>query len=299
MEPDEVPSPRPSSILNFRDVGKTINQLLGSAVLRGGLLYRSARPDDASPQERMTLVDTYHIRSIIDLRSTTEHINQAKKHSKIVPGPAAVPDGVSRVIDTVKVKGIDYHEINLNGGAFARALLWKLTWSNLVKLMALMATGYRMQAIGILGREVMAPRGLIGLGKDSLDHCMTELQEILILLADSNNYPTLIHCTQGKDRTGLVILLVLLLLEIPLDAISTDYMASERELESEKKERMKEIVEVGLGEEFTGCPTRFVEEMQSHINEIYGGLGGYMKRIGIDEEKQKRIRESLLEKGPL
>lgn len=245
-----------SNDTNFEicQVGQTINQLLGSSILREGLLYRSARPDGASLQDRQTLVDTYRIKSIIDLRSTTEHINQAKKHSAKVLSSAAVPDGYMKDVDAVKIDGIEYHEINLNGGVFARALLWKLRWSSLAKLVATMATGYRTEAIGILGREVMAPRGLVGLGEDSLDHCTNELQKILTLLAKSSNYPTLIHCTQGKDRTGLVILLVLLLLEVPSQAISTDYVASEGELESEKIERMKEITEIGLGEEFASCP---------------------------------------------
>lgn len=41
-----------------------------------------------------------------------------------------------------------------------------------------MAAGYRMEAISILGREVMQPRGLIGLGYDSIDHCGPEIAEV-------------------------------------------------------------------------------------------------------------------------
>ncbi len=35
-----------------------------------------------------------------------------------------------------------------------------------------------MEAISILGREVMQPRGLIGLGYDSIDHCGIEIAEV-------------------------------------------------------------------------------------------------------------------------
>jgi hypothetical protein len=42
-----------------------------------------------------------------------------------------------------------------------------------------MLFGYRMQAISILGREVMQPRGLVGLGFDSIDHCGPEIAEVL------------------------------------------------------------------------------------------------------------------------
>jgi hypothetical protein len=39
-----------------------------------------------------------------------------------------------------------------------------------------------MEAIGILGREVLQPRGLIGLGRDSLDHCGPEIAEVSTFL---------------------------------------------------------------------------------------------------------------------
>lgn len=48
----------------------------------------------------------------------------------------------------------------------------------LSKLVTLMAFGYRMEAISILGKNVMQPRGLTGLGYDSLDNCGPEIAEV-------------------------------------------------------------------------------------------------------------------------
>ena len=141
----------------------------------------------------------------------------------------------------------------------------------------------------------MAPRGLAGLGKDSLDHCTSELQKIFTALAHSSNYPILIHCTQGKDRTGLVVILLLLLLGVPMGAISADYTASENELECERQSRMDEIRRVGLGEEFAACPAGFAQEIAGHLQDLYGGVNGYLTRIGVDEETQDKIKENMLE----
>lgn len=159
-----------------------------------------------------------------------------------------------------------------------------------------MAVGYRTEAISILGREVMQPRGLIGLGKDSIDHAKHEIREILEVMANPKSYPLLIHCTQGKDRTGLSVLLLLLLLGTPLDAISADYQLSERELLGEKESRMKEIKEMGLGEDFAACPPGFVREIHDHINQTYGSLQEYMEQIGFSTTKQQAIKENMLDK---
>ena len=48
----------------------------------------------------------------------------------------------------------------------------------------------------------------------------------LRLFADSANYPVLVHCVIGKDRTGLVMMLLLLLCGVdeqarPLPRLST------------------------------------------------------------------------------
>ena len=159
-----------------------------------------------------------------------------------------------------------------------------------------MIMGYRTEAISILGREVMQPRGLIGLGKDSLDHSRDEIREMLEVMAESKNYPLMIHCTQGKDRTGLSIMLLLLLLNTPLQAISADYLASERELLPEMESRMVEISEVGLSEDFAGCPAAFVADLSDHINENYNSLQEYLELTGVDRMMQEKIVENLLDR---
>ena len=119
----------------------------------------------------------------------------AKKRVTDMRSSAATRQSNHATAEALKVPGIQYHEVNLNGGGFERALLWKLSWSSLGQLLGLMALGRRTEAIGILGREVMQPRGLVGLGKDSINHCWAELSEIFRVLADSSQYPIMIHCT--------------------------------------------------------------------------------------------------------
>jgi protein-tyrosine phosphatase len=290
-----IPTPNFEQILNFRDVGSTIRSIDTTSKLRHGLLYRSARPDNATEQDRVKMTRQYGIKTVLDLRSKTEHINAAKKHSEFatLAQPGVVPSSNNTVATPLKMPGIKYAEISLTGKSFERALLWKMSWGQIGKLASLMAMGYRTEGISVLGKNVMQPRGLVGLGKDTLDHSKKEIKEIFDILADDQSYPLVVHCTQGKDRTGLVILLVLLICGVEIEAISRDYIISEKELEPEMEERLKEIASIGLDSTFAGCPADFVEKTVAYIDEQYGGVKAYLISAGVDEGQQNRIRAFL------
>lgn len=156
-----------------------------------------------------------------------------------------------------------------------------------------MALGYRMEAISIIGTNVMLSRGLVGLGYDTLDYCQPELANALNLLSQQSTYPTLVHCTQGKDRTGMVNALLLFLLEVPLEAISYDYTMSENELLPMREKMLEEIHEIGLSDEFAGCPKDWIYRMDQYIKEKYGGIRAYLEHIGIGKDVQMKIIEIL------
>jgi hypothetical protein len=46
------------------------------------------------------------------------------------------------------------------------------------KLIVLFVLGFRMKAIAILGREVMLPLGLVGMGLDTMDLSTLEVKEV-------------------------------------------------------------------------------------------------------------------------
>ena len=86
----------------------------------------------------------------------------------------------------------------------------------------------------------------------------------------------MIHCTQGKDRTGLTAMLVLFLLGASVEAVEKDSLLSEPELLPEKEERLKEIQSIGLTEHFAGCLTDLVLRVHQHIIEKYESIEEYL-----------------------
>jgi hypothetical protein len=70
------------------------------------------------------------------------------------------------------------------------------------KVIFFFVLGYRIDAVRVLSHQVMLPRGLVGLGLDTLDYCGSEIREALSLYTNPQLLPSVVHCTQGKDRTG-------------------------------------------------------------------------------------------------
>jgi protein-tyrosine phosphatase len=68
---------------------------------------------------------------------------------------------------------------------------------------------------------------------------------------------------------------------------------SEKELLPEKESRMKEIRSIGLSEEFAGCPTNWIEKMNEHLNEKYGGVSEYCRSIGFSENDEELLLDIL------
>ncbi|KAF2684975.1 hypothetical protein K458DRAFT_417816 [Lentithecium fluviatile CBS 122367] len=283
-----------SSIPNFRDVGVFVNDATGSRRVQAGVLFRGARPDEASFQDRQRLTKDYGLKSIIDLRTKTEHIEQAQKRDAKIKASALVPQSNDDVAEPLKIPSITYHEVNFNGSAFSRMLISKLTWMEFFRLIGLMMFGYRLDAIKILAPS-MEEMGLIGLAISSLDVCTKEVKQIFDVLADEANWPTLVHCTQGKDRTGLIVMLLLFLLEVEMDAIEKDYLLSEPELEAERPGRVKEMGSIGLSERFALCPPDVVKRVHGHLEEKYGGVEGYLQGVGVTQEMLERVKKILRE----
>ena len=157
-----------------------------------------------------------------------------------------------------------------------------------------MLLGYRKDAIKILSPH-METMGLVGLAKNSLDVCTREVKEVFDVFSDEGSWPILVHCTQGKDRTGLIVMLILFLLTVNEEVIDKDYCLSEIELESEKDERLRELASIGLTEQFAVCPPNVVSSVHLHIQEKYGSIEKYLHNVGVSHEDLSFIKQKLIQ----
>ncbi|KAL7928614.1 protein-tyrosine phosphatase-like protein [Trichoderma chlorosporum] len=267
-------------IPNFRDVGKTVNQFLGERRIREGLFYRSGRLDDATAADRDLIRDELEIKTIVDLRTKTEVLKQIRKHRR---------NG-----EATEIPGVHYHGIKINGKSFERHLLSLLTWWDFFKVIFFFILRRRIDAVRVLSCQVMLPRGLVQLGLDTIDHCGSEIHQALSLYTSPQTLPSIIHCTQGKDRTGLICALVLMILDVPRAAIEHDYFLTDAELLPSRPQMLIEIHEIGLTDEWASTAKNMISSIENHIEDKYGSLDSYLDSIGFDQQQRAMIRETLL-----
>jgi protein-tyrosine phosphatase len=127
--------------------------------------------------------------------------------------------------------------------------------------------------------------------------------DILRRLSDPANLPTLIHCTAGKDRTGVAVTLLLLILGVPDDVIIADYSLSNLYFETffeygrqiAHSLRWLGVRADDLRPLFMADPETLRATIQ-HIRAKYGSVEHYLRdAAGLDDDVIARLRTTLLE----
>ncbi|MGB1249952.1 MAG: tyrosine-protein phosphatase [Candidatus Promineifilaceae bacterium] len=112
--------------------------------------------------------------------------------------------------------------------------------------------------------------------------------EMLTAIADADSGAILIHCTAGKDRTGLFVALLLCLLGVPLDVISADYSLSNQfyDLFAERLNtdlavlRRLQLSDAQIKPLLTADP-QILRRSLTYLTEKYGSVEQYL----VDEAK--------------
>lgn len=128
------------------------------------------------------------------------------------------------------------------------------------------------------------------------------LADILRRMADPANRPILLHCTAGKDRTGLAIALLLSLLGVPDEAILADFSLSNLFYEEVRRTIEKDAERLAvfgiraknLWPLLVADPATLRAAL-AHVRERYGSVEGYVRgRGGLEEATIQQLRMELL-----
>lgn len=132
-----------------------------------------------------------------------------------------------------------------------------------------------------------------------LDYRQTQIKGIFDVILSPGALPMLIHCTAGKDRTGLIIALVLGALDVPYDTIINDYMLSERRVAPLLSQLREQAIQNGLDvewyERLLACKPEYMRDMLNHLDTTYGGVVPYLNLVGVTGKQIGQLRQLLLE----
>jgi protein-tyrosine phosphatase len=143
------------------------------------------------------------------------------------------------------------------------------------------------------------PRSLIDIYRIILDERQDQIRMVLSTFAAPEGLPGVVHCTAGKDRTGVIVALILGLCGVPHDTIVADYALTSTYLgEGFIEETRQHVLQRGyIWEQYqplVTCPPENMEATLHHLDTTYGGFEAYAGHIGVAEEQIRRLRETLL-----
>jgi protein-tyrosine phosphatase len=127
-----------------------------------------------------------------------------------------------------------------------------------------------------------------------VDH-VEEYRQTFAIASDPGNYPLLLHCTSGKDRTGFAAALLLLAVGAPRETVIDDYSLTNLCRRPVPQllgpETPEEVVDVLLS-----AQPKYLEAAFEEIDREHGSFDAYLERaLGVDERQRERLVEMLTE----
>eukprot|EP01112_Ceratiomyxa_fruticulosa_P007201 TRINITY_DN1856_c0_g1_i7.p1 TRINITY_DN1856_c0_g1~~TRINITY_DN1856_c0_g1_i7.p1 ORF type:complete len:492 (-),score=78.62 TRINITY_DN1856_c0_g1_i7:204-1679(-) len=137
--------------------------------------------------------------------------------------------------------------------------------------------------------------GIFEMYRLTLEYTKQELLTIFRVLKNPDNYPIMIFCSLGKDRTGMVTALLLSCLGVPRDIIVRDYHLSEENLAPNFEKIRRYLTRIGFTkEEFALAPEVTLLQLLNYIDQRYGTVSNYLVSIGFTIEEQMQLKNTLL-----
>ena len=120
------------------------------------------------------------------------------------------------------------------------------------------------------------------------------------ILANEDNLPVVLHCTAGKDRTGVSTAFLLSILGVSRDVIEADYLLTNLDTE-----RQADFIERNVGYpeghdrekmiSIAGVPKDAMKVFLDGMESKWGSAVEYRQKRGVTQEQMEAIRTNFLE----
>ena len=234
------------SLPNTRDLGalatKDGRHILPRRLLRSGNLYHM------SLQDQDTLLDEYHLSTVVDFRTRMEVLEK--------------PDTV--------LEGVEYHEISI----VDEETLGITRSGNLLEMLLKFD-----QPI-----DEFMQKQYVSFVRD--DFSVKQYARFLDVILQQEEGAVLWHCSMGKDRVGVGTALLLYALGVPMETIMEDYLRTNRCLEEDQQHMIrlletKMIVDNEVMDKIKALyrvKEEYLEAVFDAIRQDYGSEEMFLKR---------------------
>lgn len=251
------------SINNFRDFGGYKTQ--NGACLKKGLLYRSGDLSKATDAD-LEHVASLGVKTVCDLRSEVERRKE----------PDRVPVARPFTFFNIPMRPIiDYHGRSMH------------------RLFSLMFGSERKKDYVAESHQAYG---------EYATHYLPQLKALFEHISNPENLPVLIHCSAGKDRTGVVASLIQLVLGVPLETAMDDYLKTNGNLGAYTEDVFRRLSKLG----YFGIPWKklyaplfdarsdFLNAALAQVKEEFGAIDEWLRRgLGLSEKEQLALATVL------
>lgn len=114
------------------------------------------------------------------------------------------------------------------------------------------------------------------------------------LFLQYDNLPAIVHCIHGKDRTGLFVMLVYLLCEVPREDIIKDYSISYTLLREGRENHRLESLPEDLTTDAVMASSEYVmEAILDYFKDTYGDVTSYLMAGGMTAEEINIVKSTF------
>lgn len=120
------------------------------------------------------------------------------------------------------------------------------------------------------------------------------------VFADAKQHPIVIHCTAGKDRTGVSTAFLLSILGVSREIIEADYLLTNRDVPRqidflEQNNLLPEGMDKAEMTHHAGVPETAMKDFLDGMETKYGGALAYLSSIGVSDSTFAEIRANFLD----
>jgi protein-tyrosine phosphatase len=114
-------------------------------------------------------------------------------------------------------------------------------------------------------------------------------------IADAPDGAVVVHCAGGKDRTGLVTALALVIAGAEPEVVAADYALTQDRLAPLMEQALATVPESERLRflEYQATPASNILTVLRHLDDEHGGVEGYLRSGGLTDEQVGRLRDRL------